>query len=499
MQGNNSASAPATDSAVAPTAGLWKRFVVLVPLTMVLAIASYLYVRSVWSTYTAVGNLVYTKEELADCEVRFENEGVVEVVSIELGRYGAPLVTFRAVADGHTAVQFGSKTDFDFWDLEVRDGGILEGGISFSGWKSILVSICIIFAVLTALFASILVRLRRASWYGYEMVASGGAMLFSLVQLGLFALFLFRNSERGFEDLAYDLTTMADYFVYLSLPFMAILSILVSISNISLIRHEGFRPVNLLGIAVSVVWFFATEFWYLSGGFVYKLFASINVLRFANAVFSSAYAFGECMLLSTMVCAWLAARHVPKKPVDYLVILGCGIRADGTPSPLLAGRVDKALAYDRSCVEQGAAPATFVPSGGQGPDEVMSEAQSMGNYLQGEGVDAGRIVLENRSTTTRENMRFSREVIEKHAGKDASQVRVAFSTTNYHVFRGYVCAHDAGMAVEGMGSKTKAYFWPNAFLREFVGLLASQWKGILQTYLVIAFFYVMAEWILMIR
>lgn len=495
MQGNNSASAPAT----APTAGLWKRFIVLLPLVAVLAVASYLYVHSVWGTYTAVGNLTYTKEELANCETSFSNEGVVEIVSVELGRYGAPLVTFRAVADGHTTVDFGTKDGYDYWDLEVRNGGIVEGSVNFSGWKSILVSICIVFAVLVALFGSALVRLWRTSWYGYEMVGSGGAMLFALSQLCLFAIFLFRNSERGFDDLAFDLTTMADYFVYLSLPFMAVLMLLVSISNISLIRHEGFRPVNVLGIAVSVMWFVVTLTWINSGGIVYKLFSSIAMVQFANSLFSSAYAFGVCMLLSTMVCAWLAARHVPKDPVDYLVILGCGIRADGTPSPLLAGRVDRAFAYDKSCVEAGAVPATFVPSGGQGPDEVMSEAQSMGNYLQSQGVDAGRIVLENRSATTRENMAFSREVIEKHAGKDASQVRVAFSTTNYHVFRGYVCAHDAGMAVEGMGSKTKAYFWPNAFLREFVGLLASQWRGILQTYLVIAFFYIMIEWALMMR
>jgi hypothetical protein len=52
------------------------------------------------------------------------------------------------------------------------------------------------------------------------------------------------------------------------------------------------------------------------------------------------------------------------------------------------------------------------------------------------------------------------------------------------------------MRVEGMGSKTKAYFWPNAFLREFAGLLVTEWKGILQTYAIIAFIYLLAEYIL---
>lgn len=479
------------DFAIAPAKGLWKRFLILVPLALALAIGSYLYIRSVASTFTAVGNIAYTAEELATCKTEFSREGVVEVVSVQLGRGGVPLVTFRSLDDGQTDVHFGTSTDYDYWQLQVKDGGIVEGGINFSGWESILISACVIFVAIAALFASILIRLWRISWYGYEMVASGGGMLFFLFQLSLFVLYIFRNSQPEFEDLAYDLSTMADYFVYLSLPVMAILSVLVSISNISLIRHEGFRPVNLLGICASVAWLLITMLWYSSGSVIYQVFSSLNAVQIIDAILASAIAFGECLLLSTMACAWLAAHHMPKESVDYLVILGCGIRADGTPCPLLAGRIDKALDFDKSRVKAGDALATFVPSGGQGTDEVVSEAQSMANYLLDKGVPASRIVMEDKSTTTRENMAFSREVIERHAGQSANKLHIAFSTTNYHVFRGYVCAHQAGMAVEGMGSKTKAYFWPNAFLREFAGLLANQWKGIAQTYIVIVCFYVM--------
>jgi uncharacterized SAM-binding protein YcdF (DUF218 family) len=146
----------------------------------------------------------------------------------------------------------------------------------------------------------------------------------------------------------------------------------------------------------------------------------------------------------------------------------------------------------------GDAPTTFVPSGGQGPDEVVSEAQAMRDYLVGNGVEPDRILLEDRSTTTRENMVFSRAVIERDAGSDAGELAVGFSTTNYHVFRGYVCAHQAGMAAEGVGSTIRAYFWPNAFLREFVGLLVAKWKGILLMYLAIATLYGIAEYALVI-
>jgi hypothetical protein len=54
------------------------------------------------------------------------------------------------------------------------------------------------------------------------------------------------------------------------------------------------------------------------------------------------------------------------------------------------------------------------------------------------------------------------------------------------------------MAVEGLGAKTKAYFWPNAFLREFAGLLVAQWRGILQTFVLLAAAYVFAEYVLMV-
>ena len=120
----------------------------------------------------------------------------------------------------------------------------------------------------------------------------------------------------------------------------------------------------------------------------------------------------------------------------------------------------------------------------------------MRDYLVSRGVSPDRIVLEDRSTTTNENMEFSRKVIEEHAGRDAGELPVGFSTTNYHVVRGYVCGHRAGMAVQGMGSPTRAYFWPNAFLREFAGLLASRWKGILVTYVAIWSIYALAGYAL---
>ena len=180
------------------------------------------------------------------------------------------------------------------------------------------------------------------------------------------------------------------------------------------------------------------------------------------------YLYVECMLIGTIIANLLVVSYEPEKDKDYIIVLGCGIRDDGTPMPLLAGRVDRALEfYHQQIKETGKAPI-FVPSGGQGPDEVISESQSMKNYLVERGVPEEHVLLEDRSTSTYENMLFSKELIES-TGRPG---KVAYSTTNYHVFRAGLMARRVKMRAQGMGAKTKWYFWPNANVREFVGILA---------------------------
>lgn len=482
-----------------PPKDLWRRFLILIPLVAIMAVGCYAHIRSVCSTYEA-----WTPEysdgggftRLGLDDVHIDDTGVVRATDVAYGADGAACVTFEAVADGKTDVTFGDDKLSTYWSMEVRDGAILCAGIDFSGWKSILVCICILFGVSAALCASALEQLKRARWFDYGMVAACGGTLFLFSQFLLFSFLLARSSLRGFSDLAYMLTSAADVFALAGLVPMALLCLLVSLSNLVLIRREGMRPVNLLGVIVSVLWLVAM--WVLSEWWRIAAAAGMfmEVAQLVESSIAVAISYGEYLLAATMLCAWMASRLEPAGAMDYLVVLGCGIRADGTPSPLLAGRVDRARKFDAACVEAGGAPATFVPSGGQGPDEVTSEAQSMRDYLVSQGVSPDRIVLENRSTTTNENMEFSRKVIEEHAGRDASELLVGFSTTNYHVFRGYVCAHRAGMAVQGMGSRTRAYFWPNAFLREFAGLLASRWKDILVTYAAINSIYALAGYAL---
>ncbi|MBR6335061.1 MAG: YdcF family protein, partial [Clostridia bacterium] len=82
------------------------------------------------------------------------------------------------------------------------------------------------------------------------------------------------------------------------------------------------------------------------------------------------------------------------------------------------------------------------------------------------------IYPEDKSTTTLENMKFSKAIADEHK----ENANILFSTTNYHVFRSGILSAKAGLRADGIGAKTKWYFWPNAQMREFIGLMAAEWK-----------------------
>ena len=86
---------------------------------------------------------------------------------------------------------------------------------------------------------------------------------------------------------------------------------------------------------------------------------------------------------------------------------------------------------------------------------------------------ADRVLVEDQSRNTEQNMEFSKKLIEERDGS-ADDKNVIFVTTNYHVFRSGVWAGLAGLRAEGLGSETKWWFWPNAFIRECIGLLANR-------------------------
>ncbi len=497
-----------------PVPNIWRRFLLLLPLLLVLTLVSRAHIHAVGGSYDLPAH-IWGETDLSSVDescVKLSQEGIVEVRGVEPHEsdWGNILVHLRAISDGKTQLVISpnnssnAPSDSSSWagddyDLRVENGVIITNGINFSGYESIYFSIIIVLATLLALFVSMTIALGKNAWYSSQMIVSVGGAIYTFVQLFMFILMGVLGYADSFFEIASTLSSLANVFVVLSAPVMAIVSLLLAISNISLIRHEGFRPTNLLGIALGVVWLIVIVLWWNYGMDAVGSLEELRMVILIQAISACIISFGEALFLATMLCGWRAAKHSSSFGKEYVIILGCGLRDDGSPMPLLQGRIDRALAFEREQYEATGRHATFVPSGGQGDDEIWSEAESMRRALMAVGVPDERIICEDRSVNTRENMAFSRERIDEArvaAGLAVEEqdgwapYNIAFATTNYHVFRGYTYAHAAGLAIEGLGAKTRAYFWPNAFLREFAGLLVAERIPIALSLIIVTAFHV---------
>lgn len=150
-----------------------------------------------------------------------------------------------------------------------------------------------------------------------------------------------------------------------------------------------------------------------------------------------------------------------KETRDYLIVLGARVKGE-TPSLALQYRLDKAYEY---LIEH---PNTkVVLSGGQGPGEDITEAEAMRRYLKEKGILESRMILEDKSTDTVENLRNSFELIKKE--KDNASITVV--TSRFHVLRSKMIARDLGKKVDGIGAETLLFLIPNYYLREFFAVV----------------------------
>lgn len=160
----------------------------------------------------------------------------------------------------------------------------------------------------------------------------------------------------------------------------------------------------------------------------------------------------------------------PTGRVDCLIVLGASINQDGSPMETLRLRLDAAADY------LDAHPGTrCIVSGGQGADEPMAKATAMARYLErNRGIAPGRVVEEARSTTTDENLRYSRALL---GDGDAS---VAIVTNDFHMFRALRMARRQGLTgAQGLSAPTNPLYLPQATLRECAALVKALATGTL--------------------
>ena len=281
--------------------------------------------------------------------------------------------------------------------------------------------------------------------------------------------------------------------IVLLTPILTIVFLLVN--TVVVVRNNGFSLTSMLP--------------FLMAGFLVLLIASPTIVNYFDpdtrhiivfilGLFTLEGLWFSFTFVALLLYSWVYRLLPRRRQYDYIIIHGAGL--DGPrPTPLLAGRIDKALELWNKQHQHG----KFVVSGGQGADEIVSEAQAMRDYLLEKGVSADAILMEDKSTTTWENLRYSLAIIRADRASVAadgapaggsvtsndapadSEFTTAVVTSDFHVFRCAEYAHNLGIKADGIGSHTKGWYWPTAFIREFIAIT----KAHLWPYLVIGGLY----------
>lgn len=191
-----------------------------------------------------------------------------------------------------------------------------------------------------------------------------------------------------------------------------------------------------------------------------------KIPRILLRIFWICFGVGAALLIfvETLVLSRCGANAAPG--ADYVIILGAQWKTTG-PSQVLKYRLDEAVLYLRENPD-----TRVIVSGGKGDNEPIAEAQGMFQYLVGAGIDEERILIEDASTNTYENLKFSGKFLDRE--KD----RVVIVTNNFHVYRAEKLAGGQGYRkAEGLAARSYAAMQPNNLLREFFGVLKDFFMG----------------------
>jgi len=191
--------------------------------------------------------------------------------------------------------------------------------------------------------------------------------------------------------------------------------------------------------------------------------------------FKSATAVFLCLFLLLFLavekCIISGMVSKPKENLDYVIVLGAQVRGTRITNSLRK-RLEKACEYlDEN-------PDTVVVvSGGQGKGEDLSEAECMKDYLIEYGISGERIIMEDKSTNTAENIEFSMEKIKEHSKKESFQVGVI--TNNFHVYRAVSICKKRGYEVSGIAAKSDKILFINYMVREFFAVVKYKCSNIM--------------------
>ncbi|MCR5023980.1 MAG: YdcF family protein [Lachnospiraceae bacterium] len=242
---------------------------------------------------------------------------------------------------------------------------------------------------------------------------------------------------------------------------VSVLCLFMCVSDISLILHEGFRRKFIPDLIFSFVYPAASYFLRVRGDLL--AFMPLPFLTFLRLLLN----YGECIILAICIMGYAVLKIKPGYDKDFVIILGCSVSRKGMLRPLIKDRTNRAMRFVWEQEWKNNKSALYVPSGGQGSDEPISEGSAMALYLLSHGAEDEEVIAEKRSRNTLENLLFSKYIIDG-IKKDA---KIAVVTNNFHVLRSGMLAFNEGIDADLIGCSTVWYFWPNAFFREMIAIL----------------------------
>ena len=147
---------------------------------------------------------------------------------------------------------------------------------------------------------------------------------------------------------------------------------------------------------------------------------------------------------------------------NAVIVLGAAVNGNTITRPLQE-RLDKAVDYLNKNTS-----AIAVVTGGQGPQENVTEAYAMEQYLINKGIAPERIIKEEKATSTSENYRFSKEILDTRFG---GSYRAVVITNGFHVYRAVKLAEIEGMDVAAIHAPMPWYSVVPMYLREILAVL----------------------------
>jgi uncharacterized SAM-binding protein YcdF (DUF218 family) len=176
----------------------------------------------------------------------------------------------------------------------------------------------------------------------------------------------------------------------------------------------------------------------------------------AASLFFLSFAVVECMILGD------AGLNDSKVKADFVLIPGASVVGD-RPSLVLQHRLDAAIPYIRKNPQ-----AIVIVSGSLDAGEALTEAEVMKRYLVGKGINAKKIVKEEKATDTVGNVAYSKKIIDSYNINDP---KVMIVTNDYHMFRAMLLAKSQGLDAYGITRKIHWSVAPICYCREYFSVM----------------------------